>query len=158
MEPFLRPSSLIQSDDPKIIEKTREVLKGEDDGLEATRRLLGWIHDTLLKAPTISIPSAVEVLETRQGDCNDHAALFTAMARAAGIPTKICVGIVYMDRSFYYYAWAEVFLGRWISVDPLMNQIPADPTHIKFAEGGLEKQAEMIKVIGKLKIKILEYR
>jgi hypothetical protein len=158
MEIFLRPSHLIQSDDPKIIKKTMEILKNETEGLEATKKLLRWINEFIFKTPTISIPSALEVLETRQGDCNEYAVLFTAMARAAGIPAKICMGIVYMDRSFYYHAWSEVFLGRWIAVDPMMNQIPADPTHIKFSEGGIEKQAEMIKVIGKLKIKILGYR
>jgi len=158
MEAYLRPSTLIQSDDPRIVAKAREILKEERDGLRATKKILKWVHDFVWKAPTISIPSAVEVLDTRQGDCNEHTALFTALARAAGIPTKVCVGLVYVDGSFYYHAWAEVFLGKWITVDPLMKQIPADPTHIKLVEGGLEKQMAMIKVIGKLKMRVLDYR
>ena len=158
MEAYLRPSTLIQSDDERIIEKAGEILKEESDGLRATRKILKWVHGFIWKAPTISIPSAIEVLETRQGDCNEHTALFTALARASGIPTKISVGLVYLEGRFYYHAWAEVFLGKWIAVDPLLNQIPADPTHIKLVEGGLDKQMAMSKVIGKLKIRVLEFR
>lgn len=158
MEAYLRPTTLIQSDDPRIIAKTREILKDERDGLRATEKILKWVDNFIWKTPTISIPSAVEVLDTRQGDCNEHVALFTALARAAGIPTKISVGLVYVDESFYYHAWAEVFLGKWIAVDPLMGQIPADPTHIKLVEGGLYKQMVMAKVIGKIKISVMEYR
>lgn len=158
MEAYLRPTTLIQSDDPRIIAKTREILKDERDGLRATEKILKWVDNFIWKTPTISIPSAVEVLDTRQGDCNEHVALFTALARAAGIPTKISVGLVYVDESFYYHAWAEVFLGKWIAVDPLMGQIPADPTHIKLVEGGLYKQMVMARVIGKIKISVMEYR
>ncbi len=39
-----------------------------------------------------------------------------------------------------------------------MGQMPADVTHIKFVEGGLDRQAEMVRVIGRLKLKVLEAR
>ena len=32
------------------------------------------------------MPSALETLKHRQGDCNEHAVLLTALARASGIP------------------------------------------------------------------------
>jgi len=51
-----------------------------------------------------------------------------------------------------------VYVGKWVSIDPTMNQLPADATHIGFVEGGLDKQVEMIKVIGHLKAEILGYK
>jgi len=39
-----------------------------------------------------------------------------------------------------------------------MGQIPADVTHIKFIEGGLDRQAEMVRVIGRIKVTVLETR
>jgi hypothetical protein len=39
-----------------------------------------------------------------------------------------------------------------------MGQMPADVTHIKFVEGDLDRQAEMVRVIGRVKIAVLEAR
>jgi len=43
-------------------------------------------------------------------------------------------------------------------VDPLMNQFPADATHIKLVEGDLDKQLPLLGLLGKLKVEIVEYR
>jgi hypothetical protein len=41
-------------------------------------------------------------------------------------------------------------------VDPTLNQFPADATHIRFARGGLEKQAAIMPLIGAAKMEILD--
>jgi len=51
-----------------------------------------------------------------------------------------------------------VHLGAWVSADPLLNQIPADATHIRLAEGDLDKQLDIVKVIGRMKVELLEVR
>ncbi len=79
--------------------------------------------------------NALETLKNRMGDCNEHAVLFAAFARAAGVPSQIEVGLVHLRGRFYYHAWNSVFLGKWITVDALMNQIPADVTHISLGQG-----------------------
>lgn len=155
---FLDATPLIQSDDPAILAASKEVLQGETDALKAVERILAWVHSNLEKLPTLSVPSAVEVLKTRQGDCNEHAVLFAALARAAGIPTKVCAGILYQEGRFYYHAWNEVFLGQWFSLDSLFGQFPADATHIKFVEGELANQAKLVPLIGNLKAEILAHR
>jgi hypothetical protein len=38
-----------------------------------------------------------------------------------------------------------------------MNQLPADATHIRFVEGGLDKQLEIIRLIGMLQLEVLNY-
>jgi len=154
----MSPTPLTQSDDPEIRETASRILKGERDALRAVLLIKDWVYDSLEKVPTVSVPSAVEVLRTRQGDCNEHAVLFAALARAAGIPTKICAGILYQERKFYYHAWNEVYLGRWFTVDPLLSQFPADATHIKFVEGELERQVQLAGLIGHLKAEIVSYR
>jgi hypothetical protein len=158
LQGFLAPSPLIQSDDAAVQETFQRVLGGERDALKAVWLLLEWVHDNLEKLPTLSVPSAVEVLNTRQGDCNEHAVLFAALARAAGIPTKLCAGILYQDGRFYYHAWNEVFLGQWFSLDPILGQFPADATHVKFVEGELDSQARLVSLIGNLKAEILGHR
>jgi transglutaminase/protease-like cytokinesis protein 3 len=112
----------------------------------------------LEKAPTVSMPTALEALENKKGDCNEHAVLFTALARAAGLPARVAAGVVYLDRAFYYHAWAEVWLGQWVAVDPVFHQFPADATHIKFVEGGPEHHMALLKVIGQVGMEIAEYK
>jgi len=158
MVEYLKPTVFIQSDDKLIIKKAREIIKNETDALKVVNLIKGWVYQNIEKKPTLSIPSALDVLKMRVGDCNEHATLFVALCRAAGIPSKLCAGIVYNQGSFYYHAWSDVFVGHWISVDPTMNQLPADATHIRFVEGGLDKQLEIIKLIGMLKLEVLDYR
>jgi transglutaminase-like putative cysteine protease len=102
------------------------------------------------------------VLRTKVGDCNEHTALYVAMARALGIPARIAVGLVYIHGAFYYHAWPEVYLaepdgrGLWLPVDPTLNQFPADATHLRLVRGGLDKQTAILPLIGRLKIDVLD--
>jgi transglutaminase-like putative cysteine protease len=63
-----------------------------------------------------------------------------------------------MENGFYYHAWPEVWIGSWIAVDPTLNQFPADATHIRFVTGGLDRQTEILRLVGKLKVEVLEYK
>ncbi len=151
---YTKANSLIQSDDPRIVEKSKEILNGEKNSLRAAEEISSWVYNNLEKVPTVSIPNALDVLKTKRGDCNEHATLFAALARAAGIPTKIAFGVVYLDGKFYYHAWNEVFVGRWVAVDPTFGQLPADASHIRFLEGDLSRGSEIIRLVGKIKIEI----
>ena len=82
---------------------------------------------------------------------------FSAMARSAGIPAKILVGVVYNDGSFYYHAWNALWLGEWVAVDATIGQFPADATHIKLLEGDLDQQVAVARLTGKMQIEILDY-
>ncbi len=154
----LRPNALIQSDDRKIISQSSSILSGEKDALTAAKKLNDWVYTAIFKKPVVSIPSALEVLSQREGDCNEHTALYTALARAAGLPTRMAGGIVYMENGFYYHAWPEVWVNRWVAIDPTLGQFPADATHIRFVTGNLDRQTDIVKLVGKLKVEVLEYR
>jgi transglutaminase-like putative cysteine protease len=84
------------------------------------------------------------------------------MSRAAGIPARIAVGLAYVRGAFYYHAWPEVYIderatrGFWLPVDPTFNQFPADATHFRLARGGLDKQAAILPLIGRVKITLLD--
>jgi transglutaminase-like putative cysteine protease len=155
---YLLPNALIQSDDRKIMQQSARILSKETDARAAAKKLNYWVYTALTKKPVVSIPSALEVLNQREGDCNEHTALYTALARAAGLPTRMAAGIVYMENGFYYHAWPEVWIGHWMPVDPTFNQFPADATHIRFATGNLDQQSAIIRLVGKLKVEVLEYK
>ena len=97
----------------------------------------------------------MEVLQQREGDCNEHATLLLALLRAAGIPARMALGVTLLRDRFFYHAWVEAYLGtKWISLDPTFNQVPADATHLKLAEGLEEGMASLFPIIGNLKIEI----
>jgi len=151
----LAATPLLQIDNPRVKAAADKAVGEEHDARRAVERLLAWIHGYMRQAPTVSIPNALQVLDERQGDCNEHAVLFAALARAVGIPTRVVAGVVYLDGAFYYHAWDEVWLRRWVAVDPVFDQFPADPTHVKFVQGGPEEQFAILRVIGRLRIDVL---
>jgi len=152
---YLKPSLLVQSNHPEIRSMASKIV-GQTKGVAASRKILEWVHKNLIKRPTLSIPTALDTLERRTGDCNEHAVLLAALLRAVGIPAKVCTGLVYSKGRFYYHAWNELYLGDWITADPLMGQMPADVTHIKFVEGEAARQADIARIIGRIKLTVLE--
>jgi hypothetical protein len=155
---FLEPEFLIQSDHPSVIRQAREIVAEGDDAYLAALKIHQWVFKEVRKSPSIGLPSALEVLGLREGDCNEHTNLFVALARAVGIPAQVCTGLVYYNDGFYYHSWPRVFVGDWVDIDPTLGQFPADATHIQFLEGGLEKQVGIVKLIGKLRLRVLEYK
>ena len=156
--PDLAATPFMQSAHPRIVAQVQDILGQERDALRAARQLLDWTYTTVDKTPTVSLPTALEVLDSKKGDCNEHAVLFTALARAAGIPARVAAGVVYLEGAFYYHAWSEVWLGQWVAVDPTLQQMPADATHVKFVEGGPEQHMALLKVIGQLKLEVVKYK
>lgn len=154
--PYLESTPLIQSDDPAIVAQARRIIGDDTNSWRAAKRIRAWVYDNIEKELVASIPSAVEVLEVRQGDCNEHTTLFTALARAVGIPTRVAVGIVYNGGRYFYHAWPEVYVGEWVAMDPTFGQDVADATHIKLLEGDLTQQARLMTVLGRLKIEVLD--
>jgi hypothetical protein len=153
---FLQPTPFMQSDNPSLRSLAAKIIGGEKDTARAAMLIKDWVYRNIAKQPTISIPNALEVLRIRKGDCNEHTVLFNALARAVGIPAKTVIGVVHLRGAFYYHAWSEVWAGAWVSLDPVFNQFPADVTHIKFLEGDIDRQIDILRLIGNLKIEVLE--
>jgi hypothetical protein len=154
---YLKPSVSIQCDAPEIKAKASEAIGSEKDAVVAARKLVSWVFTVMEKQATASFPSALDVLKTLKGDCNEHAVLFAALARSVGIPARTAVGLIYMNRAFYYHAWNEVYLGTWIPVDATFGEFPASALHLKLAEGEISQQAEILGLVGTIGIKVKEF-
>jgi transglutaminase-like putative cysteine protease len=159
---YLAPEVFIESDDPAIKAEADAAVQGATGNRDRAERITRYVNSILEKKLTVGLPSAREVLRTRVGDCNEHTALYVAMARAAAIPARIAVGLVYVRGAFYYHAWPEVYIdegkgrGLWLPVDPTLNQFPADATHLRLARGGLDKQTAILPLVGRLKMTVLD--
>jgi hypothetical protein len=152
---YLAAEPLVQSDDPRIQAQARQIAGKERRAGPVAELLTRWVYEHLKKEITISVPSAVQVLDDLRGDCNEHTVLYVALARAVGLPARTAAGLVYLRGHFYYHAWPEVWLGQWVAVDPTFGQFPADASHLRFVIGGLARQVELLRLIGRVRVTVV---
>lgn len=152
---YLAASDRIPVEHPRLRELIQQLVKNGDAPLTKVKKLNQWVAEAIKETVTDS-QSVLETLETRRGNCQSHARLYTALARAADIPTRFVSGLVYIPRTgFLYHSWAESYLGEWVALDPTFGQLPADATHIKLVEGETpDEMAPLAGVIGVIRIKI----
>ena len=156
--PELRGEPFMEIEHPEIVALAERLSERTRDPRIIAQRIHNWVRDSIKKEVTVGIPSALHVLHTRVGDCNEHTQLYVALARAAGLPARVVTGLVYLDGKFYYHAWPEVMLRGWVAVDPTFGQFPADAAHLRFVTGGLGRQAELLRLVGNLQIKVIGTR
>ena len=67
---------------------------------------ISWLQDNIAQRLTLSLPRASQVVEMRRGDCNEFAALLTALLRAQGIPCRPVAG----DRDVLPYSLYQLLM------------------------------------------------
>ena len=160
---FLAASAYIQTHHPDIQAKAAEILEDEANSWRAAKKLCRWVHTAITdKRMSGGFDSSLTALESRTGDCTEHTVLFIALARAAGIPARICSGIVFAKDAFYYHFWPEVYVGQWVQMDPTLNQVIADASHIQLGGSTLESDnlmefaKDVFHTLNQLEIAIVE--
>ncbi len=136
LKPYLAPAEYIESDAPEIVAQAKTIVGDEQNGLKAVGLLRDWVHGRISWQSNIGmIRSALDILKDPAGVCRDAAALYAALARAAGLPTRVCGGIVWYGDRFLGHAWNETWLGEWVPVDCTRSGPFVDATHLKLAQG-----------------------
>jgi hypothetical protein len=151
---YLQSSPLVQSNAPEIKTQVGKIVLHTDSPQIKLQKIVQWVYRTVEKKPVLSVPNALEVLKNTAGDCNEHAVLTAALLRATGIPAQIETGLVYLNGRFYYHAWNLAYIGQWVTVDSVLNQIPADVTHIRLVRGEGGEQLDLLGAIGKIKLEV----
>jgi len=154
---WLGDSPTVQANHPRIRRLARELAGDAADPWQAARAINLWVYSNL-KKDSVDATTALDALNDGRGECQSHTYLFTALARASGIPTKIVNGLVYSSQygGFLYHAWPEVYVGEWRALDPTFGQDRVDATHLKLSEGSVENPLNLMSFIGKVKIEVLE--
>ena len=160
---YLSPSTYVQSDDPEIIAKAQEIAGSEENSWKAAVKICKWVNESIKdKNYKVGFGTAKQTLIDLNGDCSEHTVLFIGLARALGIPSRISTGIVYHKDAFYYHFWPEVYVGRWISMEPTLGQIQADASHIMLSsiqvetESNIELGEGVVRTLNKLSIERIE--
>ncbi len=156
--PFLGDDAFVATNHPMIQEQAVEIIGDETDPRNQALLLHHWLYTHIDKVPVLSVPSALDVLRTKSGDCNEHTVLYTALARSIGIPTRIAIGLVYSDtlEGLGYHAWPEVHIGtQWYPLDPTLGQHDVDATHIKLFNGSIASWVQLAGYIGQIQLDVI---
>jgi hypothetical protein len=162
---YLRPNATIQSDAADVRKLAKEVIGGEADVFRAAQKLQRWVAENMTFDLGIVLAPSSEIFANRRGTCLGYATLLATLARAAGIPSRVVLGYVYVLGMFGGHAWAEVRAGEeWIPIDAaLPSDGPADAARIplgatSFAEGGAALGGGRgIQLLGQIDIRVLEF-
>jgi transglutaminase-like putative cysteine protease len=145
--------------DPRIVALAREIAAGATDPRAQVDRIVAWIDANIRKSP-VDAWTALDALDARAAECQGHAFLYAALARALGIPTRVVNGIAYFEEfgGFLYHAWGESLVaGRWLAVDPTLATVPADATHLKLVEGESPAAlAPLVDWVGRLELRVID--
>jgi len=133
LENYLRPTFTIDSDHKKIIETARDLTKGCSSNGEKTVKLFYFVRDAIpynlyMISLFIEDFKASRVLEWKEGYCVQKAVLLTALARTAGIPSRLVFAMIRNHKVpshifkklgnnlFYRHGYNQFFLnGRWVT-------------------------------------------
>jgi len=166
---LLKATPWLEIQSPLIVQMSKEAVGDETDALKAARRIERYVGEQIKeKTLGLGFATAAETARQKAGDCTEHAVLAAALARAAGIPSRVAVGLAYAgpmppdkEAKFYYHMWTELYVGEWLPLDATLGS--HDATHIALASNALDKQGSLfelsgpvLRFIGAVRIKVLK--
>ncbi len=134
---------------------------------EATRALVMRfiIHKDLATA----FAGASAVVQSRAGDCSEHAILLAALLRAQNIPSRVASGLVYASEFagkkavFAWHMWTQAQIdGRWIDLDATLDSRAFHPGHLMIATSAQDDAqldsdfSGLLATIGNLSIEVVD--
>jgi hypothetical protein len=166
-EEFLKANFFLDSDDEKVKELARKAAGDEANPWRRAQRIEKWVHDNMTEDNAVGFTTASQIARERKGDCRQHAMLTAAMCRAAGVPARTALGLVYVklpDRGpvLGFHMWTEVLVkGQWLGLDATLGQGGVGPAHLKISDhswAGTQTLAPLLpvlRVLGKLSVEVV---
>ncbi|MCK5862477.1 MAG: transglutaminase domain-containing protein [Candidatus Hydrogenedentes bacterium] len=125
---YLRPSNMMQSDNPEILAAAQEIVGEETNPYQKIQLIVSYLKKNMVSGGEKE--DAVSVIRTKQVPaCGAAAHIFVALSRAAGIPARIVSGVHSLrpgtynwhENNFGTHLWTEFYLPNygWIPADVL---------------------------------------
>ena len=169
-EEFLKSSYFLDSGNEKVRAQAAQIVGDESDPWHKAQRIEKWVHEHMKGNAEVNFAPASQVLHDLQGDCRQHAMLMAALCRAAGVPARTAVGLVYADDArrgpvLAFHMWTEVWIkGQWLMLDAVLGQGSVGAGHLKIADHSwqdiqtLAPLLPVTRVTGKVRIEVVEVK
>ena len=147
---FMVPSFFIDWDNDVVKRLSGAATTGlpaNADPLKKARAVEAWVNRNM-KAVEFSQAMATcsNVARTLSGDCTEYAMLSVGLCRAAGVPARTALGLVYAPVGggkpyLAYHMWFEVYAGgRWVPFDSTLGLGGVGPGHIKITDSSWHEE------------------
>ncbi|MFO0931258.1 MAG: transglutaminase domain-containing protein [Planctomycetota bacterium] len=128
----LESTALMPCDHVDVKTAAARAVNGATDARTAAERIAAFVYRLHKQSADVGEATALEILKTMRGDCSEHATLFVALCRAAGIPARKCSGYVCVGEQWGAHAWAEIWVGAWMGVDPTTQDVGTAARYVFF--------------------------
>jgi len=162
---YLAANSILQLDDARLQQMAVEAKGTATEPQQVAVALEKYVHGAMKQHDfSQGFATAAEVAESRAGDCTEHAVLLAALARINGIPSRVAIGLVYVEAAgaFGYHMWTEVLLnGVWIPLDATIGRGGTSAAYLKLNDSSLEGASayssflSVAQVLGQLKVSVV---
>ncbi len=164
---YLESNQFIDSANARIRATAAKAVGEETDAWRKALKLEKWVHDNMEVSTSVGFPSAGQICTDLKGDCRQHAVLLTGLCRAAGIPARTAIGLIYVREEgrspyFGFHMWTEVAInGQWLGLDAILGQGGIAATHLKMGDHSWSKTATLApllpvsQALGKIHIDVL---
>ncbi len=126
---FTQAELHVESNNPQIVELSRELSEGKDTMCEQVRAMYDWVGNQLVYSYNGADWGAQAALGEMGADCTEYASLLMALARASGIPARYSEGLWAGGENAPQegrteHAWLEVYLpgAGWVPMDPTLGR------------------------------------
>ena len=156
----LKQNQWIQSQSPTIKKLAQHAIKHKNGSKSVVEAIEKFVFNYIVdKNLSVGYATALEVANSQQGDCTEHALLSTALYQAIGIPARVVTGFAYTasfkdySHIFVPHAWTQVYLdGRWYSIDAALGQFDAGHIALQTGNGDPSAFYKLINTLNNLKI------
>ncbi len=156
----------IDSADERVRELARRAVGAEKEDWKKAVRVERWVKVALRVDNAAPLAPASTVARSLRGDCRHAALLTAALCRAAGVPARTAIGLVYVERNrrpyLGFHMWAEVWVGgRWVGLDGTLGLGGVGATHVKVTDHSwhdtpsLTPLLPVARVLGKLRVEVV---
>ncbi|MBC8201273.1 MAG: transglutaminase domain-containing protein [Planctomycetes bacterium] len=171
-ESYLGASAICDGTDEAVIAIANDALSSLPEGASVSDRALALRskvseHISEKNMSTV-FASASQTARSKVGDCSEHAVLLCGVLRAADIPSRGVMGMVYVSNIggpngvFGWHMWSQALIdGQWVDLDATLDS-PYSVGHIATITSSLSDEnfgAEMggmLEIIGNLEVEIID--
>jgi hypothetical protein len=167
-EEFSRSSFFLDSDSPAIKQRAARIVGTETDPLKKGQLIEKWVHDHMTFDSGVGFVPSSQICRDLKGDCRQHGMLCAALCRAAALPARTALGLVYVNDQEHgptlgFHMWTEVWIkGNWLPLDATLGQGGIGVGHLKICEHSwsdtqtLAPLLPVIRAMGKIKVEVVK--
>lgn len=162
---FLAPNSFLDFDDDRIRELCRRAVGDERDTWNKCLKIERFVRNLMINDNSTPLVQTSKIARMPRGDCRHHAFMTASLLRAAGIPSRTAIGLLYVHRGtpvFGFHMWAEALVdGQWRGLDSTLGRGGVSAAHIKVTDHSWHDTASLVpllpvqRVVGKLRFECL---